>query len=159
MSAEAPKTPGPSRRQAARLAAVQALYQWQEGQHAPAEIIDQFIKVRTGETGEGGMRRDADRPLFKDIVEGTVTHRETLEQTVSGALSQDWTWARIDRLVRAILLAGSYELLHRPDVPARVVINEYVDIAQAFYDQGEPKFINSILDRVARDARAAEFAR
>ena len=159
MSAQPTSTPGPSRRQAARLAAVQALYQWQEGQHGTAEIIEQFIKVRTGETGEGGMRRDADRPLFKDVVEGTVGHCETLEKTVSAALTADWTWARIDRLVRAILLAGTYELVHRGDVPARVVINEYVDIAQAFYDQGEPKFINSVLDKVAREARAAEFTR
>jgi N utilization substance protein B len=138
---------------------VQALYQWQEGQHGPGEIIDQFLKVRTGETGEGGMRRDADRPLFKDVLEGTVTHRETLEKTVTAALTAEWTWTRIDRLVRAILLAGAYELLHRPDVPARVVINEYLDIAQAFYDQGEPKFINSVLDKVARESRAAEFTR
>lgn len=159
MSAQPTSTPGPSRRQAARLAAVQALYQWQEGQHGTAEIIEQFIKVRTGETGEGGMRRDADRPLFKDVVEGTVGHSEALEKTVSAALTADWTWARIDRLVRAILLAATYELVHRGDVPARVVINEYLDIAQAFYDQHEPKFINSVLDKVAREARAAEFTR
>ena len=87
----------PSRRQAARLAAVQALYQWQEGEHAPAEIIEQFLNVRTGEAGEGGMRRDADRPLFKDVVEGTVAHKDELEQTVSAALAEDWTWKRIDR--------------------------------------------------------------
>ena len=149
----------PSRRQAARLAAVQALYQWQEGEHAPAEIIEQFLNVRTGEAGEGGMRRDADRPLFKDVVEGTVAHKDELEQTVSAALAEDWTWKRIDRLVRAILLAGAYELLHRRDVPPRVAINEYVEIAHAFYDQGEPSFINSVLDRVARQARSAELAR
>lgn len=149
----------PSRRQAARLAAVQALYQWQEGEHAPAEIIEQFLNVRTGEAGEGGMRRDADRPLFKDVVEGTVAHKDELEQTVSAALAEDWTWKRVDRLVRAILLAGAYELLHRPDVPPRVAINEYVEIAHAFYDQGEPSFINSVLDRVARQARSAELVR
>ena len=154
-------TPGPtpSRRQAARLAAVQALYQWQEGEHAPAEIIEQFLNVRTGEAGEGGMRRDADRPLFKDVVEGTVAHKDELEQTVSAALAEDWTWKRVDRLVRAILLAGAYELLHRRDVPPRVAINEYVEIAHAFYDQGEPSFINSVLDRVARQARSAELVR
>jgi N utilization substance protein B len=151
--------PTPSRRQAARLAAVQALYQWQEGEHAPAEIIEQFLNVRTGEAGEGGMRRDADRPLFKDVVEGTVAHKDELEQTVSAALAEDWTWKRIDRLVRAILLAGAYELLHRRDVPPRVAINEYVEIAHAFYDQGEPSFINSVLDRVARQARSAELVR
>jgi N utilization substance protein B len=151
--------PMPSRRQAARLAAVQALYQWQEGQDRPADIVEQFLKVRTGETGEAGMRRDADRPLFKDVVEGTAIHREDLEKTVSGALTEDWTWARIDRLVRAILLAGAYELIHRRDVPARVAINEYVEIAHAFYDRRESTFVNSVLDRVARRERAAELAR
>ena len=149
----------PSRRQAARLAAVQALYQWQEGEHGPAEIIDQFLTVRTGEAGEGGMRRDADRPLFKDVVEGTAAHKDELEQTVSAALAKDWTWGRIDRLVRAILLAGAYELVHRRDVPPKVAINEYVEIAHAFYDQGEPTFVNSVLDRVARQERSAELTR
>jgi N utilization substance protein B len=159
MSTQPTPRPTPSRRQAARLAAVQALYQWQEGAHAPAEIIEQFLSVRTGETGEGGMRRDADRPLFKDVVEGTVAHKDALEQTVSAALAEGWTWARVDRLVRAILLAGAYELVHRSDVPPKVAINEYVEIAHAFYDQGEPNFVNSVLDRVARQARSAELVR
>jgi transcription antitermination protein NusB len=152
-------SPGSSRRQAARLAAVQALYQWQEGEHAPAEIIEQFLKVRTGETGEGGMRRDADRPLFKDVVEGTASHKDELQGIVTGALAEGWTWARVDRLVRAILMAGTYELVHRKDVPPRVAINEYVEVAHAFYDKGEPTFVNSVLDRVARQARAAELAK
>ena len=141
------------------MAAVQAIFQWQEGEHAPGEIIDQFLKVRVGEQGEGGMRRDADRPLFKDVVEGTVAHKDELEHTVSAALAQGWTWARVDRLVRAILLAGAYELVHRSDVPPKVAINEYVEIAHAFYDQGEPNFVNSVLDRVARQTRSAELAR
>jgi N utilization substance protein B len=149
----------PSRRQAARLAAVQALYQWQEGAHGPGEIVEQFLKVRTGEAGEGGMRRDADRPLFKDVVEGTVANKDELEQVVSAALASGWTWARIDRLVRAILLAGAYELVHRKDVPLRVAINEYVEIAHAFYDQGEPSFVNSVLDRVGRNARPSELVK
>ena len=159
MAEEVSEQATPSRRQAARLAAVQALYQWQEGEHAPAEIIEQFLSVRTGEAGEGGMRRDADKPLFKDVVEGTAAHKEELELTVSGALAKDWTWARVDRLVRAILLAGAYELIHPRDVPPRVAINEYVEIAHAFYDQGEPTFINSVLDKVARQERAADLAR
>jgi N utilization substance protein B len=138
---------------------VQAIYQWQEGQHGPAEIIEQFLSVRVGEAGEGGMRRDADRPLFKDVVEGTVARKEELEQILGGALGADWTWGRIDRLVRAILMAGAYELLHRKDVPARVAINEYVEIAHAFYDQGEQNFVNSVLDRVARQARSAELVK
>jgi N utilization substance protein B len=149
----------PSRRQAARLAAVQALYQWQEGADEPAAIVEQFLNVRTGEAGEGGMRRDADKPLFKDVVEGTASHKDELEQTVSAALAENWSWSRIDRLVRAILLAGAYELIHRKDVPTRVAINEYVEIAHQFYDQGEQQFVNSVLDRIARQARSAEFAR
>ena len=140
------------------MAAVQAIFQWQEGEHGPAEIIDQFLKVRTGEQGEGGMRRDADRPLFKDVVEGAVAHKVELEQTLTGALAEDWTWERVDRLVRAILLAGAYELIHRKDVPPKVAISEYVEIAHAFYDQGEQQFVKSVLDRIARQARAAEFA-
>ena len=140
------------------MAAVQAIFQWQEGEHAPAEIIDQFLKVRTGEQGEGGMRRDADRPLFKDVVEGTASHKDELEQTVSAALAENWSWGRIDRLVRAILLAGAYELVHRRDVPPKVAINEYVEIAHAFYDQRESTFVNSVLDRVARQERAADLA-
>ena len=96
---------------------------------------------------------------LSSVVEGTVSHKEELEQTVTGALAEDWTWARVDRLVRAILLAGAYELLHRKDVPPKVAINEYVEIAHAFYDQGEPNFINSVLDRVARQARSAELVR
>src|SRR5262249_56595367 len=87
----------PSRRQAARLAAVQAFYQWQEGEHAPAEIIEQFLSVRISEAGEGGMRRDADRPLFKDVVEGSVSHREKLEQIVSTAPAEGRAWAPLDR--------------------------------------------------------------
>lgn len=148
----------PSRRQAARLAAVQALYQWQEGQDEAAAIIEQFLNVRTGETGEGGMRRDADKPLFKDVVGGTASHKDELEKTVTAALAENWTWGRIDRLVRAILLAGTYELVHRRDVPPKVAINEYVEIAHAFYDQKEATFVNSVLDRVARQERAAELA-
>jgi N utilization substance protein B len=140
------------------MAAVQAIFQWQEGEHAPAEIIDQFLKVRRSEGGEGGMRRDADQPLFKDVVLGTVAHKVELEQMLTGALAQDWTWERVDRLVRAILLAGAYELIHRKDVPPKVAISEYVEIANAFYDQGEQNFVNSVLDRVARQSRSPELA-
>lgn len=141
------------------MAAVQAIFQWQEGEHAPSEIIEQFLKVRRSEAGEGGMRRDADQPLFKDVVEGAVAHKEELEQILTGALAKDWSWERIDRLVRAILLAGAYELIHRKDVPVKVAISEYVEIAHAFYDQGEQQFVNSVLDRVARQSRSTELAR
>jgi N utilization substance protein B len=149
----------PSRRHAARLAAVQAIYQWQEGQDSPEEIVGQFLLVRTGEAGEAGMRRDADRPFFKELVEGTAQYATDLQTEIEGALANDWTWKRIDRLVRAILLTGAYELVHRKDVPLRVVINEYVEIAHAFYDQKEPTFVNSVLDKLGRGARAAELVK
>jgi N utilization substance protein B len=102
------------------------------------------------------MRRDADRPLFRDVVEGAAVHKDALQETVSAALASDWTWKRVDRLVRAILLAGTYELVHRLDVPPKVIINEYVEISHAFYGESEPTFINSVLDRVARQVRGAE---
>jgi N utilization substance protein B len=159
VSSQPPAQPKPpSRRPAARLAAVQALYQWQEGQDEPGDIVEQFLSVRTGEAGEGGMRRDADKPLFKDVVEGTASHKEELEKTVSAALAENWTWGRIDRLVRAILLAGVYELVHRRDVPPKVAINEYVEVAHVFYGESEATFVNSVLDRVARQERAADLA-
>lgn len=145
----------PSRRHAARLAAVQALYQWQENEHSPEEIVAQFIDVRTSEQGEAGMRRDADKPFFKDLVESTASRAPELQAEIEAALAEGWTWKRLDRLVRAILLAGAYELKHRADVPPKVAINEYVDIAHAFYDQKEPNFVNSVLDRLAK-ARSPE---
>ena len=103
--------------------------------------------------------RDILESRLRDVVEGTAAHKDELEQTVSSALAKDWTWGRIDRLVRAILLAGAYELVHRRDVPPKVAINEYVEIAHAFYDKSEPTFINSVLDRVARQERSAELTR
>lgn len=153
------KAANPSRRHAARLAAVQALYQWQEGQHSPEEIVEQFVTVRSGEAGEGGMRRDADKSLFKDVVENAAANSAELQTAIEGALAEGWTWKRLDRLVRAILFAGAYELVHRADVPARVAINEYVEIAHAFYDQNEPNFVNSVLDRLGRNARPAELVK
>jgi len=93
------------------------------------------------------------------VVEGAVAHKPELEEMLTGALAQDWSWERVDRLVRAILLAGAYELIHRKDVPPKVAISEYVEIANAFYDQGEQQFVNSVLDRVARQSRSPEFAR
>jgi N utilization substance protein B len=129
------------------------------GEHGPAEIIEQFLGVRTIEAGEGGMRRDADRPLFEDVVEGAAARSDERGLAVSAALTAVWRWGRIVRLGRGRLLAGAYELVHRRDVPPRVAINEYVEVAHAFYDQGEPNFVNSVLDRLARQVRPAELAK
>jgi N utilization substance protein B len=153
---EQPKPP--SRRQAARLAAVQALYQWQEGQDEPAAIIDQFLNVRTGERARAACAATPTSRCSRTWSRAPRATRTSSSRRCPRALAEDWTWGRIDRLVRAILLAGAYELVHRRDVPPKVAINEYVEIAHAFYDQGEPNFVNSVLDRVARQERAAELA-
>jgi transcription antitermination protein NusB len=150
-------TPSPARKRGpARLAAVQALYQIQQGEHSVEEVVDQFLEVRARETGEGGMAENTDRDFFSNLVHGAATHRGEIDGLIEGALSAGWTLARVDRLAKAMLQAGVYELRYRVDVPARVVINEYVELAHDFYGEREPAFINSILDRLARSLRGAE---
>jgi N utilization substance protein B len=147
----------PGRRRAlARLAAVQALFQVEQGEHTVEEVIDQFLATRAQESDEAAMPVDADRAFFAELVEGAASHRNDIEPLVAESLGPSWTMARIDRLVRVVLLAGVYELRHRVDVPARVVINEYVEIAHAFYGEREPGFVNSVLDRLARRLRPQE---
>jgi N utilization substance protein B len=149
----------PGRKRAlARLAAVQALFQVEQGEHTVEDVIDQFLTVRAQESGEGGMSADADRAFFAELVQGAITHRSDAEPLIAESLGPSWTMARVDRLVRVVLLAGVYELRHRVDVPARVVINEYVEIAHAFYGEREPGFVNSVLDRLARRLRPQEMA-
>ena len=145
------------RRSQARLAAVQALFQIQDGNHSVEEVIDQFLSFRSHEAGEAGMPADADRDFFVELVSGASQHASELEPLVASSLGASWTMARLDRLMRALLQAGVFELKQLVHVPARVVINEYVEIAHAFYDAREPGFVNSLLDRVARELRAAEF--
>lgn len=145
------------RRGLARVAAVQALFQWLQGNDEPREVVTQFLRFRSREDGEGGMPQDADRSFFQEIVSGASKRGEDYDKTIAANLRESWTLERIDKLMRAILLAGIYELDRRHDVPARVVIAQYVDVAQQFFSGGEPAFVNATLDRVARDLRAAEF--
>ena len=149
--------PTPARKRGpARLAAVQALYQIQQGEHSVEEVVEQFLEVRAREADEGGMAENADRDFFRNLVEGAASHHGEIETLIEGALAAGWTMARVDRLAKAMLQAGVYELRYRVDVPVRVVINEYVEIAHAFYGEREPAFVNSILDRLARSLREAE---
>ncbi len=146
------------KRSAARLAAVQALYQLgQIATDTPTEVIEQFIKHRFTTAAEEAPAVQPDSDFFEAIVAGASQRRGEIEEMIGGALSVGWTVARIERVSRAILVAGVFELLAREDVPAKVVINEYVEIAHAFYDDNEPGFVNSVLDRLARQVRAAEF--
>ncbi|HWI86950.1 MAG TPA: transcription antitermination factor NusB [Sphingomonas sp.] len=140
-------------RSAARLAAVQALYQ-QEMEGTPlARLLDEFHQHRLGKTIEDVEYADAEVDFFDDIVRGVDARREEIDARVTARLSTGWNLARLDRPMRAILRAGAYELIARADVPTASVISEYVDVADAFYDKREIGFVNGLLDALAKDVR------
>ena len=142
-------------RSAARLAAVQALYQ-QEMEGTPvARLLKEFHDHRLGATVEDEQYHEAERDFFDDIVTGVEARRADLDRLIADRLAEGWSLERLDRPMRAILRAGAYELLARPDVPVGSVISEYVDVAHAFYDKRESGFVNGLLDAIAKEARAA----
>jgi N utilization substance protein B len=142
-------------RSAARLAAVQALYQ-QEMEGTPlARLLHEFHEHRLGATIEDAQYHDAERDFFDDIVQGVSARREEIDGMIAGRLAEGWTLERLDRPMRAILRAGAYELIARADVPVGSAISEYVDVAHAFYDKRESGFVNGLLDAIAREARPA----
>ncbi len=143
-------------RSVARLGGVQALYQIELAGTGAEATIEEFVRYRLGAEVEGGELAAVDTKLFADIVCGTWDRRAEIDALLESALDEPWRLARLERVVRATLRAGVYELTARPDVPARVVINEYVDVAHAFFDGGEPGFVNGVLDRLARDLRPSE---
>ena len=140
-------------RSAARLAAVQALYQQEMEGTALARLLDEFHQHRLGKTIEDVEYADAEVAFFDDVVRGVDARREEIDAAVSKRLNAGWNLARLDRPMRAILRAGTYELLARADVPTASVITEYVDVADAFYDKRETGFVNGLLDAVAKDVR------
>ena len=140
-------------RSAARLAAVQALYQQEMEGTALAPLLHEFHEHRLGATIEGATYADAERSFFDDVVRGVEARRAEIDGLVTAKLAKGWALERLDRPMRAILRAGTYELIARPDVPVASVINEYVDVAHAFYDKKESGFVNGLLDAVAKDAR------
>lgn len=140
-------------RSAARLAAVQALYQ-QEMEATPLPVLlHEFHHHRLGATIEDADYADAEVDFFDDLVSGVDARREELDGLIAGKLAEGWTLARLDRPMRQILRAGAYELVARIDVPTGSVISEYVDIAKAFYDKPEPAFVNGLLDGLAKEVR------
>jgi transcription antitermination protein NusB len=140
-------------RSAARLAAVQALYQHEmEGTPVP-RLLREFHEHRLGATIEDAQYVEAERSFFDDVVSGVDARRAEIDEVIAGKLARDWSLDRLDRPMRAILRAGTYELLARPDVPVASVISEYVDVAHAFYDKRESGFVNGLLDAVAKEAR------
>jgi N utilization substance protein B len=141
-------------RSAARLAAVQALYQQEmEGTPLP-RLLHEFHEHRLGATIEDEQYHDAERDFFDDLVTGADARRNDIDGLISGRLAEGWTLERLDRPMRAILRAGAYELIARPDVPVASVISEYVDVAHAFYDKRESGFVNGLLDAIAKEARS-----
>ena len=141
-------------RSAARLGAVQALYQHQmEGTHLPT-LLDEFHRHRLGAEIEGLQFNDAEIDFFDDIVKGALARAEEIDAAITARLAEGWRIERLDKTMLQILRAGTYELLARPDVPTPTVISEYIDVAHAFFDAREAKFVNGVLDGVARAVRA-----
>jgi N utilization substance protein B len=145
--------PKSSARSAARLAAVQALYQHEmEGTLLPI-LLDEFHRHRLGAEIEDMQFHPAETTFFDDIVRHTLARRDEIDQLLSGKLAENWKIERLDRTMLQILRAGAYELLARPDIPVATVISEYLDVAHAFFDSREAKFVNGVLDAVAKTAR------
>jgi N utilization substance protein B len=140
----------PVRRSAARLAAVQALYQMDLAQTDVGEVLAQFSTRTTRANFDDGNVEGADFALLKDIVEGVVREQRTIDPKISEILAPGWSLSRLESIMRAMLRAGAYELMFRDDIPAKAVISEYIDVAHAFYDGDQPGFVNGVLDRLAR---------
>lgn len=151
-----PRDPSATRpanqRGAARLAAVQALYQMDVGRQSLEDTLAQFSAIHVGREIEGEEYLPADADFFRQIVGGVIKAQLEIDPAVDSALARSWPMGRIDATLRAILRAAAFELLKRQDIPARVVITEYVDVAKAFYEDEAPKMVNGVLDQVAKAA-------
>ena len=148
-----------NRRGAARLAAVQALYQMDLAATPLNEALAQFESHWIGREVEGQEYLPAEAAFFRDIVGGVVREQRKLDPLIDAALQRGWPLKRVEAVLRAALRAGAYELDHRKDVPARVIVSEYVDVAHAFVESDETGMVNAVLDQIARRFRADEFAR
>ncbi|MBX9618837.1 MAG: transcription antitermination factor NusB [Hyphomicrobiales bacterium] len=148
-----------NKRSAARLAAVQALYQMDISGADLFATLSEFEAFRLGKEVDGDVYRDADVAFFRDIAGGVVREQIALDPAIDGVLKEGWPLARIDSTLRQILRCGAYEIYYRRDVPARAAIVEYVDIANAFFANGEePRIVNAILDTLGRQERAEDFS-
>ena len=148
-----------NRRGAARLAAVQALYQMDIAGTPLNDILAEFESHWIGREVEGSQYLPVEAAFFRGVVEGVLADQRELDPMIDKALSGGWPLKRIEALMRAVLRAGAFELTSRTDVPARVVVSEYVDVAHAFLDKDETGMVNAVLDQLARDLRAGEFGR
>lgn len=149
---ERPAKPA-NQRGAARLAAVQALYQMDIGGTGVLEVVAEYEAHRLGQELDGETYLKADAAWFRSIVSGVVREQTKLDPLIGSALQDDWALSRLDSTVRAILRAGTFELIDRKDVPVPVIVTEYVEIAHAFFEEDEPKLVNAVLDRIAKQVR------
>ncbi len=140
-------------RSAARLAAVQALYQLDMEKPSIARLLTEFHDHRLGAEIEEAQYADAEVSFFDDIVSGVDARRSEIDAIIDGKLSEQWKMARLDKTMLQILRAGTYEMIARADVPTATVITEYVDVAHAFFDPKDAKFVNGLLDAVAQEKR------
>ncbi len=148
-----------NRRGAARLAAVQALYQMDLAATPLSEILAEFESHWIGREVEGDQYLPAEAAFFREVVGGVVADQRKLDPLIDTTLAQGWPLKRIETILRAILRAGAYELDKRRDIPARVIVSEYVDVANAFVERDETGMVNAVLDQLARQLRASEFDR
>ena len=147
-------------RNAGRLAAIQALYQIEATGEAPERVITDFLSGRTGgvamrenpDTEQEEIVRlpEIDSETFITIVRTVQKRGDDIDGMIKGALAPEWPWERLEMIVKAILRAAVAELLSRSDVPAKVTVSEFIDVAHAFYDGAEPRMVNAVVDRIAR---------
>lgn len=141
-------------RAAARLAAVQALYQFEMEKTGLPMLLDEFHRHRLGAEIEDAQYAQAEVGFFDDVVKGAIARRDEIDAIISDKLAEGWKLERLDRTMLQILRAGAYELMARADVPTGTAISEYLDVAHAFFDAKEARFVNGVLDAVARAVRA-----
>lgn len=146
-----------SARTAARVAAVQALYQMDLAGTDLNDVIEEFLQVRFSSDGQEETIDGADRTFFADILRAVLRRQREIDPMVDEQLATGWRLVRVDSILRAILRAGVAELLDRDDVPARVVINEYINVGRFFFSDDEPRVINGVLDKIAHAVRPKEF--
>lgn len=145
-------------RRIARLAAAQALYQIEVAGVGADAVLLEFLEHRLDDEIDDGLKlADMDRALFKDLVAGVSLRKAELDGLLEPLLLPDWTLERLEMLLRVILRAGAYELAQRTDVPPKVAITEYVDLAHDFFGGREPALVNGVLDSLARSVRAEAF--
>jgi transcription antitermination protein NusB len=146
----------PAERSAARLAAVQALYQMDVSGKGVIDALAEFEAFWIGREVDGISFEPAENAFFRDLLAGVVREQRAIDSRIDATLAQGWPLKRIEAVLRAILRAGAYELMFRKDVPARVAISEYIEITHCFYAEDEPGLVNAVLDAIAREVRGDE---